>query len=175
MTLCLDVPVASASCSCTSAFPFVHLPFSFKNALYVELEDLAELFKISKQQRQNITLVRVTVLKVLKCLCGAYRMDLKCSEIKSLMHLSILQPTQAQKTLYPWKAQENIWQPSPVSLCGLLTGNSWHVPWFPSWKCDTLACQFSQVISPINFLQWCILFDAIFKIPVFNHVCRSST
>lgn len=84
-------------------------------------------------------------------------------------------PGQAQKTLCPWKAQADIWQPSPASLCSMLTGNFCCMPWFPSWKCDTLECQFSQVISPVNFLQWCIPFDVIFKIPVFNHVCQTFT
>lgn len=71
-TLCLGIPVASTSrqlCIC--------LLFSFKHFLCVETEDLVELFKISKQQRHSIALVRVTALKVIKCLYGACGMNLK--------------------------------------------------------------------------------------------------
>lgn len=67
----------------------------------------------------------------------------------------------------------DIWQPSPTSLCGVLAGNVSCVLWFPSWKCGTLECQFSQVISPVSFLQWCILLDVIFKLPVFSGVCQT--
>lgn len=94
------------------------------------------------------------------------------SKQKSDAPENISYPSQAQKTLCPCKAQADIWQPSPTSPCGVLAGNSSCMPSFPSWKCDTLECQFSQVISPVIFLQWCILFDAIFKIPVFSRVCH---
>ena len=87
----------------------------------------------------------------------------------------IAYPSQAQKTLYRWKVQANLWQPSPALLCGLLTGNFCCMPWFPSCKCDTLECQFSQVISPVNFLQWCIPFHVIFKIPLFSCICQTFT
>lgn len=95
------------------------------------------------------------------------------SKQKSDAPENISYPSQAQKTLCPCKAQADIWQPSPTPPCAVLAGNSSCMPWFPSWKCDTLECQFSQVISPVSFLQWCILFDAIFKIPVFSRVCQT--
>lgn len=77
----------------------MYLPFLFKNFLCVELEDLAELFSVSKQQTHNITPVRVTALKVF-----VWHMQNK-SEIleiqKSDSHNYVAYPRQAQKTLYP--------------------------------------------------------------------------
>lgn len=95
------------------------------------------------------------------------------SKQKSDAPENISYPSQAQKTLCPCKAQADIWQPYPTSLWGVLAENFSYMLWFPSWKCDTLECQFSQVISPVSFLQWCILFDVIFKIPFFSSVCQT--
>lgn len=153
----------------------MYLPFSFKNFICVELEEFTELFKSSEQQRQYYSSQSCSTwsAKVLM-----WRMQNK-SEIftkqKSDAPKYIAYQSQAQKTLYSCKVQADTWQLSPASLCGVLTGNFCCLPWFPSWKRDTLECQFSQVISPRNFLQWCIPFDVIFKIPVFNCVCQTFT
>lgn len=161
-----------ANVFCTEASLHLYLPpryflFSLRNCLCVET-DLTELFE---QQWHNIAPVWVTAPKVLK-ICGV------CAELI----WNVEQP----EVWYTWKCLTAKASPeNPLSLWGpdrylaafphitVLSGNFSYVLWFPSQKCGTLECHFSQVISPVSFLQWCILLDVIFKIPFFSRVCQT--